>query len=108
MLATSPLLIGLTALATVNLTAFLAFGWDKHCARNTMWRVPEANLLMLAFVGGSVGAKLAQHYFRHKTRKQPFRRLLNLILGFQTATVAAMLFPPSRARILEILAGLQQ
>lgn len=37
---------------------------------------------MLALLGGWAGAKLAQGRFRHKTRKEPFRSLLNLsVLG---------------------------
>ena len=64
----------------VSVLAFLAFGWDKLCARAKWRRVPEATLLMIALIGGSVGARIGQHVFRHKTRKQPFARSLSAIL----------------------------
>lgn len=67
----------------MNAAAFLAFAFDKRRARSGGWRVPEATLLKLAMAGGSVGAKLAQHRLRHKTRKQPFRRQLNLVCTAQ-------------------------
>ncbi len=37
----------------INLAGFLAFAWDKHCARNGMWRVPERTLLTLAAYRGN-------------------------------------------------------
>lgn len=78
-----------------NLICFALFGWDKRCARNGAWRVPERILLLWSLFGGSLGAKLAQRYFRHKTRKQPFARLLNVIcvlhLAMITLAVAQLL-----------------
>ncbi|MEY4983429.1 MAG: hypothetical protein RIR62_1695 [Pseudomonadota bacterium] len=62
----------------MSLWAFLAFVRDKERAVRGDWRVPETTLLLLAFLGGWPGAKLAQRRFRHKTRKEPFRTLLNL------------------------------
>ena len=41
--------------------------------------MPEKTLLLLALLGGWPLAKLAQRRFRHKTRKQPFATLLNLV-----------------------------
>lgn len=60
----------------INVLAFFAFGWDKACAENDWRRVPEAQLLLLTLFGGALGALLGQQYFRHKTKKQPFRLLL--------------------------------
>lgn len=61
---------------SVNIAAFLAFGWDKHRSERGLWRVSERSLLALALFGGALGALLGQQVFRHKTRKQPFRALL--------------------------------
>jgi uncharacterized membrane protein YsdA (DUF1294 family) len=58
---------------------FALFGLDKSRAVQGGWRIPERTLLMIAFLGGWPGAKVAQRGFRHKTRKQPFARLLNLV-----------------------------
>ena len=68
-------------LAILSALAFLAFGWDKLCARAKWRRVPEATLLMIALIGGSIGARIGQRVFRHKTHKQPFARKLSAILA---------------------------
>ncbi|MES2435910.1 MAG: DUF1294 domain-containing protein [Pseudomonadota bacterium] len=75
-----------------NILAYTAFAVDKSRAINAQGRIPERSLLILATLGGWLGAKIAQHRLRHKTRKQPFGILLNLsvliIPGlFATATI---------------------
>ena len=61
-----------------NTLAYTAFTIDKSRAINAERRIPERSLLILATLGGWIGAKIAQHRLRHKTRKQPFGFLLNL------------------------------
>lgn len=61
-----------------NALAYTAFAVDKSRAVNAQGRIPERSLLILATLGGWIGAKIAQHRLRHKTRKQPFGILLNL------------------------------
>ncbi|MCD9147311.1 DUF1294 domain-containing protein [Pseudophaeobacter flagellatus] len=73
----------LPCLLAINGLSFIAFGLDKFCAKYGFWRVPEARLLLLAALGGSPAAYLARWLFRHKTRKQPFCRRLNMIAGAQ-------------------------
>lgn len=73
------------ALLGVNVAAFGAFWWDKSCARAGSRRISEKTLLMLALVGGSLGAVGARHLFRHKTRKEPFRSRLHAIVVLQLA-----------------------
>jgi uncharacterized membrane protein YsdA (DUF1294 family) len=51
-------------------------------------RVPERVLLLLAFVGGSVGAWLGMKVFHHKTIKGAFRRNFWIVVALQTAIVA--------------------
>ena len=80
-------------LAAVNLAAFAAMGWDKTRAERGERRIPERTLLMLAAIGGSLGAVAAQQAFRHKTRKQPFAGILLVILAVQAAIAAASLAP---------------
>ncbi|PWK76126.1 DUF1294 domain-containing protein [Aminobacter sp. AP02] len=74
----------------VNGAAFAAFWLDKRCARNGARRIPEKTLLWLAFAGGSLGAVAAQHLFRHKTRKEPFRSRLYGIVLLQAVAVTAL------------------
>lgn len=70
-------------LLVVNLAAFAVYGWDKMCAKRGMWRVPEKILLLLAFLGGSVGAMVGMAIFRHKTLHLKFRYGVPLILILQ-------------------------
>lgn len=70
-------------LLAVNIAAFAVYGWDKMCARRGMWRVPEKILLLLAFLGGSVGAMVGMAIFRHKTLHLKFRYGVPLILILQ-------------------------
>ena len=63
----------------INVLTLLAFAADKRFAILGQWRTSEKSLLLLAALGGTVGAKLAQRWLRHKTRKQPFATLLNII-----------------------------
>jgi uncharacterized membrane protein YsdA (DUF1294 family) len=66
-------------IAAMNIATFVAFGFDKQQARNKRWRVSERNLLLMAALGGWVGAKSGQVFFRHKTFKTPFKTQLNAI-----------------------------
>lgn len=80
--------------AVANIAAFAAFGLDKRFARNGSWRISEGTLLGLALVGGSVGAVAAQHFFRHKTRKEPFRSSLYLIVFLQVIGIGVWFVRP--------------
>lgn len=83
----------------INLAGFLAFAWDKRCARKGMWRVPERTLLTLAAIGGTIGAVVGQRALRHKTHKEPFRTYLLSIVVIQVIVViasVALCFPQVR------------
>lgn len=66
-------------LVSMNCLAFGLYWYDKRQAATGGWRVPESQLLSMAFFGGWFGAKVAQRRFRHKNRKEPFCTQLNLI-----------------------------
>lgn len=61
---------------------FLTYWRDKRSAQTGKWRVPEANLQILALIGGWPGALLAQNYLRHKSKKRAF------LLVFWVAVIA--------------------
>lgn len=88
-------------LCLVNAGTYALFAIDKAKARSEAWRISERTLLLAALLGGSVGAKLAQHRLRHKTRKEPFRTRLNLIVALHVAAVATLFYPPVRVAALE-------
>ena len=65
-------------LLIINAAAFLAYGLDKLLAKlkarhEKVPRLPERNLLLLAIVGGGIGAWLGMEVFRHKTQHRSFR-----------------------------------
>jgi len=77
-------------LVILNVTGFVVFAWDKRASIRGDWRVPEDRMLAIAFLGGSIGAKIGQMLLRHKTRKEPFRQQLNGILAVQIVAMAAL------------------
>lgn len=74
-------------LTLINAWTVLRFWQDKSRAIAGKRRIPEANLLGLALIGGSPGALLARQMFRHKTRKQPFSTILLLIAVVQAGAI---------------------
>lgn len=73
----------LAYLITINALGFLLMRIDKQKARQRKWRIPEATLLGIAVIGGSVGSILGMRIFRHKTRHAKFRFGLPAILSLQ-------------------------
>ena len=43
-------------LLAINVITFILYGIDKLKAKKGKWRIPEATLLLLAVMGGSIGA----------------------------------------------------
>jgi uncharacterized membrane protein YsdA (DUF1294 family) len=80
-----------TALVAMNFAAFAAFGIDKARAEQGAWRISEATLLQLAFLGGIAGAYAGRALFRHKTKKQPFSGQLHAIAALQLCGAAFLI-----------------
>jgi uncharacterized membrane protein YsdA (DUF1294 family) len=78
-------------LVVVNAWTVLRFWQDKRRAIRRDWRIPEATLLTLALIGGSPGAFAARHFFRHKTRKEPFSTRLMVIAAMQVGAGGGLL-----------------
>lgn len=83
----------------LNALSWMLMRADKGRAIHNDRRIRESTLLTVALLGGAIGAKLAQRRFRHKTRKEPFRTTLNLILAAQIILAALLLYPESRATV---------
>jgi uncharacterized membrane protein YsdA (DUF1294 family) len=73
----------------INLASFLVYGLDKLKAKTHSWRIPEKNLLIIAFFAPA-GAWIGMQLFRHKTRKSKFRYLVPLFLVFHLVFVILM------------------
>ena len=74
-------------LIVVNISAIVVYGWDKLSAKQGWQRVPEKILLLLALLGGSVGAMAAMTFFRHKTRHLKFIYGIPMIFVLQIAAL---------------------
>lgn len=99
------MVVALIALAAINIAAFVAFGVDKDRAERQRQRLPENHLLLLALFGGAVGAVAGQQFFRHKTRKQPFRTLLIGALLVNIVVAVWLLSPEVRAQVMAWIFG---
>ncbi len=75
-------------LIALNIVTFLVYGIDKWKAKQGRWRISEATLLMLAVIGGSIGALLGMRVWHHKTQHKKFKYGLPLILLAQIALIA--------------------
>jgi uncharacterized membrane protein YsdA (DUF1294 family) len=79
--------IALCYLSASLLTIYF-YRQDKQAAKQGKWRTPELRLHQLEFLGGWLGAFIAQQIFRHKTSKQSFQLTFNLIVILHLATLA--------------------
>jgi uncharacterized membrane protein YsdA (DUF1294 family) len=70
----------LLLLIAVNLVSFALYGLDKVKAKRGLWRIRESTLLLVAALGGSLGALLGMELFRHKTKHWTFKILIPLFL----------------------------
>ena len=103
-------------LIVINIVTFLVYGIDKWKAvsqrgqsqtrlsyaerkqprrkvkaKQGSWRISEATLLILALIGGSIGALLGMKVWRHKTMHKKFKYGLPLILLVQIALIYLLL-----------------
>lgn len=59
-------------LILINALGLVLMLADKRKARKNAWRIPEATLMGVAVIGGSLGSLLGMRLFRHKTRHVKF------------------------------------
>lgn len=75
------------ALLALNLLTFIIYGIDKFKAKKAKWRIPESTLLLLALLGGSIGAWLGIKVWRHKTLHKKFYIGIPMIIITQVALI---------------------
>ena len=78
-------------LIAINVITFLTNGIDKLKAKKGKWRIPESTLLLLAIIGGSIGAWLGIKVWHHKTLHKKFKYGIPLIVIAQIA-IAVYIF----------------
>lgn len=79
-------------LLLINLVTFVAYGIDKYKAKHDKWRIPEATLLWLAALGGSLGAWAGMQVWHHKTLHRKFRFGVPAIILLQIALAVYLVF----------------
>ena len=82
-----PLDIALQYFAIINVATFLTYGLDKWKAKRSKWRIREAALLMLAVLGGSIGAWLGMIVWHHKTQHKKFKYGIPAIILVQAIII---------------------
>ena len=78
-------------LLLINALGFLLMLIDKQKAKRGRWRIPEATLMTVAALGGSIGSLLGMYTFRHKTRHIKFTLGIPVILIAQIAAAVYFL-----------------
>lgn len=75
----------------VNVITFVVYGIDKLKAKKGKWRVPETTLLLLAIIGGSVGAWCGVKVWHHKTMHAKFKYGIPLIMAMQAGLLVCLM-----------------
>ena len=78
-------------LLAINIATFLLYGIDKYKAKKSKWRIPEATLLTMAAIGGSIGAWTGMRLWHHKTMHKKFKYGIPLIIILQVALAVYLL-----------------
>ena len=70
-------------LIAVNALGFILMLLDKQFAKNKSRRIPEATLMGVAVIGGSIGSLIGMYTVRHKTKHPTFTIGIPVILAIQ-------------------------
>ncbi len=74
-------------LMVINIVTLLVYGIDKWKAKRKRWRIPESVLILLAVIGGGIGALLGMFVWHHKTQHAKFKIGVPIILLMQIVAV---------------------
>ena len=74
-------------LLAINALSFLLYGLDKYKAKKGKWRISEATLLLMAVIGGSIGAWAGMLLWHHKTMHKKFKHGIPVIIILQVGLV---------------------
>lgn len=74
-------------LLAINIMSFFLYGIDKYKAKKGKWRISEATLLMIAVIGGNIGAWAGMRLWHHKTMHKKFKYGIPIIIILQVCLV---------------------
>ena len=75
----------------INIATFLLYSIDKYKAKKGQWRISEATLLLMAVIGGSIGAWAGMRLWHHKTMHKKFKYGIPVIIIMQIVLVVYLL-----------------
>ena len=89
-----PTILLIAYLSIISLISIIVCIWDKKISKKNRveLRIPEAVLLLLSALGGSVAMFITMLIFRHKTKHVKFMLGIPVIMILQAAAVAAVLY----------------
>ena len=74
-------------LLAINIVSLFLYSIDKYKAKKNKWRISEATLLMMAVIGGSIGAWVGMRLWHHKTMHKKFKYGIPIIIIMQVSLV---------------------
>ena len=77
-------------LLIINAAAFFMFWFDKRLSQTSTTRIPEASLLVLCLLGGTIGGYISSQKFRHKTKKGSFRAKFYMVVFVQIIALTVL------------------
>jgi uncharacterized membrane protein YsdA (DUF1294 family)/cold shock CspA family protein len=77
----------------MNAASYWFYAQDKEAAQLGNKRVAENTLHLLSFLGGWPAAWLAQQKLRHKTQKQPFKKIYFCTIAFNILLIMWLISP---------------
>ena len=80
-------ILAITYVFVINMTGFAVMGIDKKRAVRGAWRISEASLFLVAFLGGALGCTMGMRHFRHKTRHWYFKYGMPAVFAVQVFLV---------------------
>jgi len=80
------------AVVLCNAATFFLYAADKKKAEGNQFRISEASLIGCAFMMGGLGAFLAMHILRHKTKHLKFKVLVPVAMLCNAAMIGLLFF----------------
>ncbi len=77
----------------MNVLSYWLYAQDKEAAQLGNRRIPEQTLHIVDSLGGWCAGWLAQQKLRHKTQKQPFRKIYFCTIGFHILLICWLISP---------------
>ena len=67
-------------LIIINIITYIIYGIDKYKSIKHKYRISEPTLIILAIIGGPIGAFFGMITYHHKTKKKKFTITIPIIM----------------------------